>query len=397
MTSRTFDLHDHVRREAAAVASPAPYASVTASTDAAAVLDAWAELEMSTPCSIYQTRAFILPWADTLGRKAGLEPRFVLARDRDGSAAALLCLGLARRGPSRVATWLGGKDANFNLPLLRRPSAWTRTDILHLLRDAARACGASAPDVFDLPNQPLAWSGVDNAFAQLPHSESPSAAHGTRLPPTAEALFAGKLSKDTRKKLRKKEARLATVGAITHVIASCAEDQAKIIDTFLAQKTARFRDLGIASDFEAPEMRDFIERASAPGGHGIELHALCAGDRIVAVYGGAAHDRQWSGMFNAFDADEEIAKSSPGDLLLMRIMERCCADGLARFDLGIGEARYKAALCDEPIPLFDAFVAVSLRGHAYVACARAKQAAKRRIKQNPKLMALLKRLRAATA
>ena len=395
MTSRTFALHDDVAPRAAA--ATAPFASVAVFPNATAVLGAWAELETSAPCSTYQTRAFILPWTDTLGRKAGLAPRFVLARDRDGSPAALLCLGLIRRGPVRVATWLGGKDANFNLPLLRRPSAWTRADIVRLLREAARACEESAPDVFELPNQPLAWSGVDNAFAQLPHSLSPSAAYGTRLPPTAEALFASKLSKDTRKKLRKKEARLATVGAITHVIASSAEDQAKIIDTFLAQKTARFHERGIASDFDAPEMRDFIERASAPNGRGIELHALRAGDRIVAVYGGAAHAKQWSGMFNSFDADEEIAKSSPGDLLLMRILERCCSAGLERFDLGIGEARYKAALCDETIPLFDAFVPVSLRGRAYVAYARARQAAKRRIKQDAKLMAWVKRWRAARA
>ena len=397
MTTRTFDLHDHVAPAATAGPASARFASVTAFTDATAILDAWGELETAAPCSIYQTRAFILPWATTLGRKAGLEPHFVLARDREGAPVALLCLGITRRGPLRIATWLGGKDANFNMPLLQRPSAWTRGEVQRLLREAARACGASAPDVFELPNQPLSWSGIDNAFASLPHSASPSAAYGTRLPATGEALFADKLSKDTRKKLRKKEAKLATLGPVTHIVATSAEDQARILETFLAQKTARFRERGIASDFDAPEMRDFIERASAPQGAGIELHALLAGERIVATYGGAAHGRQWSGMFNSFDADEEISKSSPGDLLLMRVMERCCAAGLEGFDLGIGEARYKAALCDEPIELFDVFVPVSLRGRAYVGFARARQAAKRRIKQDPRLMALLARWRASRA
>ena len=102
-------------------------------------------------------------------------------------------------------------------------------------------------------------------------------------------------------------------------------------------------------------------------------------------------------MFNSFDGDEEIAKSSPGDLLLMRVIGYCCASGIERFDLGIGEARYKAALCDETMPLFDAFVPMTLGGRAYVACARMRQAAKRRIKRDPKLLRLLNRLRAARA
>ena len=242
MTSSTFDLSDAVAPSPDVARHNTPFTHVHVYTDAASVYDAWADLETTAPCSIYQTRGFILPWTETLGRKAEIAPRFVLARDRDGRPAALLCVGILQRGPIRVATWLGGKDANFNLPLLRRSSAWTRSDILRLLREAARACGSSAPDVFELTNQPLAWAGIQNAFAQLRNSESPSAAYGTSLTADPNVLFANKLSKDTRKKLRKKEARLTEIGAVTHMVASRADEQAAIIEAFLAQKMARFRE-----------------------------------------------------------------------------------------------------------------------------------------------------------
>ena len=396
MASKTIAFRDTVP-PAASVLAASPFARVDVYADAAPVLDAWADLEATAPCSIYQTRAFVLPWVETLGRKAKLEPRFVLARDRDRRPAALLCLGLTRRGPVRVATWLGGKDANFNMPLLRRPPSWTQDDVRRLLREAARACDAAMPDMFELPNQPLSWDGADNPFALLPHSESPSAAYGTLLPADAEALFARKLSKESRKKLRKKEAKLASFGPLEHRVAQHLDERKRVLDTFLAQKTARFRDKGITSNFEAPEMRAFIEAASAPCGTGIELHALLAGERIVAVYGGAAHGGQWSGMFNSFDADEDIAKTSPGDLLLMRIMGTCCAAGLRGFDLGIGEARYKAALCDEAVPLCDVFLPVTLRGRTYAALARIRSRAKHRIKRDPRLLRFVNRMRGVRA
>ena len=375
---------------ATSVAAPAvPFATVEAHAEAAAIAAAWSELERTAPCSIYQTRRFVEPWADTLGRAAGLQPCYVLARDRAGQPVALFALGLRRRGPVTVACPLGGKDANLQLALLRPAAGWTRESLRLLLRDAARLSGA---DVFVFPNQPHAYAGEPNPLAALPHGESPSAAYGTALPESGETLLAAKLSKDTRKKLRKKEAKLAALGPVRHVIAATPAERAAILDAFLAQKNARFSERGIASAFGTTAMRAFIEGASATEPPGIELHALLAGERIVATYGGAAQGERWSGMFNSFDADEAIARSSPGDLLLMKIVESCCARGLRSFDLGVGEARYKAALCDEPIALFDTAIGFGPLGRAAAAVVRARQALKRRVKRDPRLMALARRL-----
>ncbi len=249
-----------------------------------------------------------------------------------------------------------------------------------------------APDLLVLVNQPQAWGGCGSPFAALPHQESPSAAYATALTADAERLFAEKLSSDARKKLRKKEAKLAALGPVRHVIASNAAERRDVLEAFLRLRNARFRAQNIASPFEAEEMAAFIAAASAGERPGIELHALEVGSRIIAVYGGAAWQGQWSGMFNAFDTDPAIAATSPGDLLLQRIVARCCRDGLQRFDLGIGAARYKAALCDEEVALFDTFVPLSVAGRGLMLALAAKQRAKRAIKRDPRLAALAKRL-----
>lgn len=373
------------------------FARVEIHRNPAAVFEAWAELEASAPCSIYQTRDWLLPWIATLGRKAGIKPLFILGRSQDGRPVALLSLGIVRRGPLRIASWLGGFDANFNMPLVRSDVVWTRPELLRLLREAAKACDRDAPDLFNLVNQPFDWGGRPNPLASLPHQIAPSAAFGTALPVDAETFFLERLSRHTRKKLRKKEANLAALGPLRHLVVTEAAAQRRVIDAFLTQKVARFRAQKVVSEFETPEMRDFITAASQPSGAGIELHALLVGDRIIAVYGGGAHAGQWSGMFNSFDGDEEIAKSSPGDLLLMRIVRKACADGLTRLDLGIGEARYKAALCDECVPLFDTIVPISLGGLIVARFLSVRQSVKRAIKANPRLFALAKTIRSLGA
>ena len=360
------------------------------------VLEAWAKLEAVAPCSIYQTRAWLLPWTETLGRKTGLKPFYVIARGSADEPLALLCLGLRRVGPFKIAAFLGGKDSNFNLPLVQpglnfEPETWRA-----LLLDAAKLMGQDKPCAFLLLNQPAEWSGQTNTLTHLTAQPSPNVAFGTKLMPNAEAFFAGKLSKTTRKKLRRKETKLAARGGLTYRMPAAGDETTAILDAFFAQKTSRFHARNIVSGFDDPTMRRFIELASVPGPHGtgIELHALYSGGTIVAVYGGGAHRGCWSGMFNSFDASDDIARSSPGDLLLMAIMAKQCAAGTQHFDLGVGEARYKAMFCGDVIPLFDSFLALTPMGRIFLLIEAMALRTKSSIKSHHGLFHLARRLQA---
>lgn len=363
------------------------FARVEVHSDIAAVADAWATLEERAGATIYQTRGFLEPWVDTLGHAQGLKPLYVVARDNADRPVLLLPLGLARLGPVRWATYLGGKDSNLNMPLVAPGVDWPSSEIQRLLTAAAREVGL---DAFILKNQPALWQSRDNPLAMLPHRPSASAAYGTRMGASVKDLLEAKLSKDTRKKLRKKEARLSEMGRLVHLVARAEPERTRILAAFTEQKCARFAAKGITSAFGSPAMRHFLDRASRA--RVIELHALSLDDRIIAVYGGGAHAGHWSGMFNSFDADPEIGRTSPGDLLLMRLIADLHARGIVSMDLGIGEARYKAALCDTEIALFDSFIPVTWRGHVAARIAATALDAKRRVKTSPRLHALAMRV-----
>ncbi|HEY1736368.1 MAG TPA: GNAT family N-acetyltransferase [Methylovirgula sp.] len=390
---------DAVRQSAAAFQSTLPtgaIAQIEVFRDHAGVEAAWADLEAIAPASAYQTRAFLIPWMETLGRSRGIEPFFLLARDWKTRPVALFCLGIERHGPIRTAVFLGGKESNFNLGLIRPDLALTAADLCMLFGAAVRALGKDAPHLFLLQNQPHDWQGADNPLALLPHQESPSFAYATKLEGKGEAFVASKLSKDSRKKLRKKETRLAEMGAISLVTNDTPANAQALVDSFLAEKIARCEARAYEADFADPAMRTFLERMGVAKDHApptLDFYGLKAGERIVATYAGFAYRDHFSCLVNSFDSDPEIAKSSPGDLLLMRLVALQCDAGRNGLDLGIGEARYKAAYCDVTVPLFDVLVPVGMIGHVVAAYTKLRLSMKRKIKQRPEMFASIRRLR----
>ena len=109
----------------------------------------------------------------------------------------ILPLMLSRRHGLRIAAAIGGKHANFNLPLMRRGFAESVTPdrARTILRDIGRQLGA---DALVIPHVPVTWRGEPNPFA-AGGRPSPSNAYRLRLEPDADATLARASSGSTRK------------------------------------------------------------------------------------------------------------------------------------------------------------------------------------------------------
>ena len=84
---------------------------------------------------------------------------------------------------------------------------------------------------------------------------------------------------------------------------------------------------------------------------------------MVATFGALAAGDRLSGLFLSNDGDAEIARSSPGELIVREVVRDAIARGFKTFDLGVGEARYKNEACEAEEPLFDgAFAATGSAG-----------------------------------
>ncbi|HEY8567402.1 MAG TPA: GNAT family N-acetyltransferase [Beijerinckiaceae bacterium] len=361
--------------------------------DLSAVESLWRALETTGIGSPYQRFDWVRAYTETCAAPAGIAPRIVVLLDAGGRPAALLPLGIVRRGVA-IASFLGGKHANFKGPLLATPDAISASDLTRRLVALGR--GRLGVDLFSFTNMPVALSGAPNPLA-IDGRPSPSDAYGLALMPSGDDLLERTLSKGARKKMRNKERVLSALGPLQYRVAGDEADVSALVAAFLQQKHERFRSLGLPNPFAGAEVEAFLVAAGraglAEGRPAIEWHGLMVGDRVAAVFGAAVDARRCSGMVISFDPNPLIAKTSPGDILLQHVLRANCAAGLERFDLGVGEARYKDALCPEVEPLVDRFLPVTAKGQAAAPLFAAAQHLKRKIKRSPQAWSLVERAR----
>lgn len=366
-------------------------------SDARGAEKPWAELEEAAPASIYQSRRFLIPWMETVGAARSITPMIIVASHHTGLPLALIPLGVRKSGPVHIAEFLGGRDSNAGLALVRPGVIVTPSCLLSLTHQAARLA-RTQPDLAVLQNQPVEWHGQTNSLSLLPHTTSPSQLHACLLAATGEDYRKQQLSKDYRKKLRAKQRKLEALGPLNFVRAQTRAQGEEILQAFYRQKLQRFDDKNIQSDFDSADFQEFLARTCLSGMSGddpaIQLHALQCGDTIIATFGGGIHQNRYHGMFNSFDAAPQFSKYSPGDILLSHLIDEKSQEGLGVFDLGIGESRYKQIWCNQSQLLCDTFLGLNVKGRAFARFLRARQDAKRVIKQSRWIWPMALKLRA---
>lgn len=324
--------------------------------------------------------------------------RVFVVRDAAGRPQVLIPCHLTYEHGLRVARVVGGKHANFHMPLFasRAAAALRPEDLAEPLRAAARATGIAA---YAFSHQPFFWEGAANPLG-FRAEPSPSDAYGLLLGPDAESTVKRVFSTDARKKLRAKEKKLVEAfGPVAYRMARTDAEVTAYLDAFYAQKASRFSAMGIANPYADAGVRGFLAAGARRHGRSdepaIEVAALVGTEsgRVFAVFAGAVDAARYSGMMTSFDQDPAVSRSSPGDILLQYLIRDQAERGRRALDLGVGEARYKANTCDETIELGEVTIPVSLPGRILLLKTVGVARLKRRIKRDPRLSTLVGRLR----
>lgn len=369
--------------------------SVTVVADIAALEQTWRDFEAHALLTPYQAFGWVSGFARTIGRASGMDLRYAVLRDACDKPLAILPLVVTRRLGTRFAGFIGDKHANYHMGVYAPDFAASldAEGARTMLAEVASAMGGL--DAFVFMNQPAQWQGIANPLASLAAGPSPSSAYKLALNSAdCEGTLRRAISSHAHKKMKNKRNRFASFGASRVAKADSPAEVARILGAFLDQKAARFRAMGIPNPFDEPGVCDFLKQASLSHGGApaaLELYSLDLDGRAVATYVGTQQGTRFSGMATSFDMEGEIAKTSPGEILLVDLIKLKCQEGVAVFDLGVGEARYKTTICDDKDDLVDSFVPLTGKGRAFATFARAKRSAKRRIKASPVLLKLARR------
>lgn len=372
-----------------------PWASIAIESEIARLEEAWLAFEQTALVTPYQAYGWIKAFVETVGPAHGMVFRYALLRDAAGNPCALLPLVITRRSGIRFAEIIGGKHANYHMGLYA-PAFAAKFDAplaTRMFREIGAAIGGL--DALIFVNQPTAWNGVANPLALLAAGPSPSRAYKLALVPgDGDATLKRSMSSHARKKLKNKRSRFGDFGPSRLSRAETPAEIERVVSAFLSQKAERFRAMGLPDPFAEPSVRAFLSRAAGTGGAAspLELYSLDLGGAPVATYIGAVHGDRFSGMATSFDMSSETVKTSPGELLLAELIHRKCQEGIAVFDLGVGEARYKTSFCDDHDDLVDSFLPLTLKGRFFARAAQARRALKRRIKRSPTALKLAHRV-----
>ncbi|MEA2897092.1 MAG: hypothetical protein QOJ84_2707 [Bradyrhizobium sp.] len=356
----------------------------------------WRGLEQSNQLSTpYQRFDFLVAWQRQVGERQGIRPFIVIAYDREHQPLLLLPLGIKRENGARVARFLGGKHATFNMALWDKDFAATATKadldaLIAMIRAHAQA------DVLALTQQPRRWMDLPNPFALLPSQVSANDCPLLTMAPGAPP--ASRISNSFRRRLKGKERKLQTLSGYGYRLATSDADIKRLLDWFFTVKPQRMAAQKLPNVFADPGIEDFIRDACmtklAGGGYAIDIHALQCDDEVIAIFAGVADNNRFSMMFNTYTLSGN-SKYSPGLILMRDIIDHYAERGTVSLDLGIGSDDYKRLFCKDDEPIFDGFIPLNLRGKVAAASLSAFTRVKRLVKHTPALMQIAHRLRNA--
>lgn len=365
---------------------PNPFVRVEVHHGLEGVTSQWRELEKAGTASPHQRLAWFKAWIQTAGTARGEAPLIVTATDKQARTTLLLPLVVRSRFGLTVASFAGGRHANFNTPLLRSGLALDAGQVERLFSEISRL--RPDLDLLVLEAMPPAWEGVDNPLvgsSARPHSASGSLLSSTE-PGRAFDIPA------RRRKERWRDRQMLQHGAVAVQRAASPVEATRALMVFAAQKADWFKTRGIEDPFQVPGVLDFFNALAIEPTSGFELYCLTVGDTVAAVAGIILGRSRVSLMFVSYDAASPVAAYSPGIRLIQEVMAVTRQRGFAEFDFGLGEASYKARFGARLEPSVVLTRALTPRGRLGALVVESQRRAKIAAKRRPWLAGFLTRL-----
>jgi CelD/BcsL family acetyltransferase involved in cellulose biosynthesis len=322
----------------------------------------------------------------------------LLSLEIAGQTVLMMPLEILQQRGCRIARAIGGNHANGNFPPVQPGSTQLiDADAMAALLDGLHKARPDI-DLVLIERQTPEIDGNPNPFASLATVPSANIGLALHIGCGFEAVLNRIGRKRRLKKHRAQTRKLEAAGGFRRIEAKSPADVERLVAAFLQQKADRFQRLGIHNVFE--DMRPFLtalfNQAQSAAQPSFLLHGLEVGGVIRAVTGSSVVGDRIICEFGSIGEDE-LAHASPGDFLFFLNIEDAAQKGFKTFDFSVGDEPYKRGWCDLEMQQFDTIAPLSLKGRAYALVLHGMVGAKRRIKANDRLWALMKRLRRGAA
>jgi CelD/BcsL family acetyltransferase involved in cellulose biosynthesis len=355
----------------------------------------WRQLQALPRNSLHQGYDWCKAWVDSH------KPDFLVVEGRiDGQTVMILPLEIESRAGIRTAYPPARGHNNLNSGLFCEDFVLTAEEKA-LFCQKLGACLKHRIDLVVMDTVPLVWRGLSHPFAGLTVVAHQN--HSFQLPilDTFEKTLAQLNAKRRRKKFRVQVRRMEEAGGYEHYIPQTSAERHALLETFFAQKRARFEVLGLPDAFGQKSVRDFFHALLDVPAHGHDqplfLHAIRLsrepGKPVVGISGMSRKGDHLICQFGSIDA-VRVPEASPGELLYWLMIEQAGDEGITLFDFGVGDQGYKRSWCPMETELYDILIPLTPKGRLASHVHGGIVHLKTRLKQQPRLYRLVQRLRA---
>ena len=306
----------------------------------AVVAKDWAELESEG--TVFQSRAWLLPWYRIVAPRYGAAALFVIVRDAVGGHPLMFIpLSIRRRLGLTTIEFPDLGVSDYNAPIVARDLLLSPDQVQWLWGDICRSLPPA--DIVGFSKIPEDIAGRPNPFIHLRWLERwmKMGSWAIELPRCRMDYDRATLRSKDRKELQRKCRNLIKYsGSIDFFDAKDSEEGRRIFETLMAQHRRRFGERGRREFLDDATYRRFYEAVAFESQEKIAvLSALKASDRLVATLFGLLHGGRYVLIMLSFDQD--LNGLSPGIVALNEKISDLIRSGVAAFDLSFGDLPYK--------------------------------------------------------
>jgi CelD/BcsL family acetyltransferase involved in cellulose biosynthesis len=232
-----------------------------------------------------------------------------------------------------------------------------------------------AGDVLCISKVPEVVSHIRNPFLGLRRVRSEVYSSWQIALPENLREIERNLSSSTRRQIRRRTRQLEAAGPLQYVVPASGAEAKSLFAILRRQRQPRFAALGRYDILASAPHRAFYNRVVERGfDNGIAaVHALQVGDETVATAFGLYWQKRFHLLMTSM-AGGRWLESSPGMVMIWKLIAHMHAKGCRTFDFTIGDEPYKRHFGATKCTLSKYFRAISLRGRPYTAGLRLRPA-----------------------
>ena len=331
------------------------------------------------PANIFRTQAWLDSWIKLAEKHLDKKIKILLG-SLNGKTVVAIPLAIRRRRFTSSAKFIAQDVCDYNGLVIHEDLV--QNSSAHLINRLIEEIGVLLPSIDYVDLRKVLFKNFSPVNNRIEWQEDLEKSHLVKLSGNWENDLNQFVGGTSRKSLKRKLKKLEKMGQVTFAEITELKEKEKAVKKLCDWKSGQLQELGTANIFEYGIFRDFlVTSVTNDDGKLVRLFGMFVdGEPIALIHMLCTNDRWF--LYQTAYTPEEAGKNSPGQMLMLEVLERACNENIPLFDFGWGNEPYKQRYSSESLTVYNAFLPLSAKGQLICMAKKAITALKNFAKSN---------------